>query len=344
MGYERPTCSLNQLDKICKIGFASDAPLQLWAEAIETLSRWRSAHRYPLNSFNMTLRNRALSVDKDAVVAQRLKRLDSVVRKLSRRQTMQMSQMQDVGGCRAVVGGMRNLSALQKLYQSRPLAHSLIKVDDYVSSPKDDGYRSLHFRYRFRGRSVSTPWDGLRIEVQLRTKLQHSWGTAVETIDAFTGQNVKFGDGSAEWRRFFALMGSVHAHNERQSFIPGTPTSIQELRDEVSHLEARLRVTYLLRSYAQISQHIEGRTSGKAYWYLLELIPADNRIRLRGFPNQLHATAQLAYAEAERRFADTQNQAVLVSVNSIKDLKKAYPNYFGDTRLFVSTLERFIGR
>lgn len=292
----------------------------------------------------MTLRNRALTVDKETVVAQRLKRLESVIRKLNRRPTMQMSQMQDVGGCRAVVSGMKNLSAIKKIYLDRPLAHSLTKMDDYIEEPKEDGYRSLHLRYRFRGRSTSTPWDGLRIEVQIRTKLQHSWGTAVETIDAFTGQNIKFSEGSQDWRRFFALMGSVHAYNERRPFIPSTPTDIAELRDEVQDLEARLRVTYLLRSYAQISQHIEGRTSGKAYWYLLELMPTENQIRLRSYPTKLHGTAQLAYAQIEKRFAETNNQAVLVSVDSIKDLKKAYPNYFGETRLFVSTLERFLGR
>lgn len=342
MAYEKPSCSMNQLDKACKIGFSVGSDLDQWIEAYELLSNWRSSHQYPLNALNMTLRNRALSVDSSAVIAQRLKRLESVIGKLNRRSTMQMSQMQDVGGCRAVVSGMRNLASLRRIYVERPLNHTLGRIDDYVANPKEDGYRSVHFRYRFAGRATAAAWNGLRVEVQLRTKLQHSWGTAVETIDAFTNQNVKFGAGSEEWRRFFALMGSVHARAENQAFIPSTPDNIAELRDEVRDLEARLRVRYLLKSYSSVTSHIQGYKTGKGYWYLLELSPSENKIHLRSYPTKHHASAKLAYEQAEQRFAGSTTQAVLVSVKSISDLQKAYPNFFGDTKLFVSTLDRFL--
>jgi ppGpp synthetase/RelA/SpoT-type nucleotidyltranferase len=45
-------------------------------------------------------------------------------------------------------------------------------------------------------RSASSPWNRLWIEIQLRTSLQHAWATAVETVDAFTNENLKFGAGS----------------------------------------------------------------------------------------------------------------------------------------------------
>ena len=44
---------------------------------------------------------------------------------------------------------------------------------------------------------------GLWIEIQLRTSLQHAWATVVETVDAFTNENLKFGAGSDDWKRFF---------------------------------------------------------------------------------------------------------------------------------------------
>ncbi len=342
MAYEKPSCSMNQLDKACARLFQNDCSVNEWVEGLQLLSNWRAAHSYPLNALNTTLRNRILSVDKEAITAQRLKRLESVLRKLRRRPTMQMSQMQDVDGCRAVVGGMANLGKVLRLYVDKPLKHTLNKVDNYIDMPKDDGYRSIHMRYRFAGRATASPWNNLRIEVQVRTKLQHSWATAVETVDAFTGENVKFGSGTEKWRRFFSLMGSVHAFYERQPLVPGTPTSVAELREELSYLSSDLNVPYMLRSYARIGRQMQGYKNGKDYWYLLELMPETSAVKMTSYPTKMSEAAKIEYAEAEKKFTGTLNQAVLVSVDSIKDLQKAYPNFFGDTRLFLSSLERFL--
>jgi len=333
---------MNQLDKSCLRLFASGTTTDDWVTALQLLSNWRASHSYPLNALNTTLRNRVLSVDPSAITAQRLKRLESVLRKLRRRPTMQMSQMQDVGGCRAVVGGMKNLAEVLRIYVDRPLKHTLYKLDNYIDQPKEDGYRSIHMRYRFAGRATASPWNNLRIEVQVRTKLQHSWATAVETIDAFTGENIKFGAGADKWRRFFALMGSVHALYERQHPVPGTPVVTSELRDELSDLSTELNVPYMLRSYARIGRQVQGYKNGKDYWYLLELMPSTSEVKMTSYPNRMSDLAKNDYADAELRFRDTLNQAVLVSVDSIKDLQKAYPNFFGDTRLFLSSLERFL--
>jgi len=344
MPYDRPQFTFNQLDKACDRLFAEDCTAEEWSDAIDMLSNWRSSHRYPMNALNMTLRNRAKSIDQDAIVAQRLKRLDSILRKLRRRRSMEMSQMQDVGGCRAIVSGMRRLSELLHVFESRPLKHQVARTQDYIMFPKDDGYRSVHLRYRFAGRASASPWNKLRVEIQLRTKMQHSWATALETIDAFTGENIKFGSGDDRWRRFFALMGSVHAGLEAAPPVPGTPENQLELRDEVAHLANELRVDYLLQSYSRIGRHVQGRKDGKAMWYLLSLMPDQNQIRLQAYPAKLIGTAQLAYDQAEKEFANSKSQAVLVSVAQIADLQKAFPNFFGDTRLFLSSLNRYLGR
>lgn len=344
MPYDRPQFTFNQLDKACTRLFEDDCDGEEWTKAIDMLSNWRSSHRYPMNALAMTLRNRVKSIDQDAIIAQRLKRLDSILRKLRRRPSMEMSQMQDVGGCRAIMGGMRKLSELLHVFESRPLKHQVARTQDYIRHPKEDGYRSVHLRYRFAGRASASPWNKLRVEIQMRTKMQHSWATSIETVDAFTGENIKFGSGDERWRRFFSLMGSVHAGLEAAPPVPGTPESASELKDEVAHLANELRVDYLLQSYARIGKHVQGRKDGKSMWYLLTLMPDINEIRLRTFPARLVATAQLAYAQAEQQFAGTKNQAVLVSVLQIADLQKAYPNFFGDTRLFLSSLNRYLGR
>jgi len=51
--------------------------------------------------------------------------------------------------------------------------------------------------------------------------------------------------------------------------------------------------------------------------------------------------AQERYRLTEKETeGDSRIQAVLVSVESVNDLRKAYPNYYVDTKEFVKALQR----
>src|SRR5437879_1752255 len=86
-------------------------------QMLAIINNWRSSHAFPLQSFKMTLLSRAKKVDSRPIVAQRLKRLPSIELKLRRFKDMRLAQMQDLGGCRAVVASIRRLEALIKLYE-----------------------------------------------------------------------------------------------------------------------------------------------------------------------------------------------------------------------------------
>lgn len=79
---------------------------------------------------------------------------------------------------------MREISHVTKLkdaiLRSR-FDHQYVGMDDYISTPKESGYRSLHLKYKNKNK-YRPDYDGLQIEIQLRTKLQHIWATAVETM------------------------------------------------------------------------------------------------------------------------------------------------------------------
>jgi ppGpp synthetase/RelA/SpoT-type nucleotidyltranferase len=66
--------------------------------AFDVLDNWRAVHNYPINTFQATLRHRLKDIDKQALVAQRLKRIPSIVDKLRRESKMQLARMQDIGG------------------------------------------------------------------------------------------------------------------------------------------------------------------------------------------------------------------------------------------------------
>jgi putative GTP pyrophosphokinase len=84
------------------------------SEAYEKVNNWRSCHSYPLNTFNATVRNKVKSVCDKPIVAQRLKRYESIVAKLRRQRTQRLSQMQDIGGLRVVVDNTTQVNSLRK--------------------------------------------------------------------------------------------------------------------------------------------------------------------------------------------------------------------------------------
>ncbi|MFL5155173.1 MAG: hypothetical protein ACJ8C3_20205 [Microvirga sp.] len=68
-----------------------------YERAVEVVGNWRSCHGYPLNTFQVNLRQSARRIDQGALVAQRTKRLVSIALKLQRFPKMKLTQMQDIG-------------------------------------------------------------------------------------------------------------------------------------------------------------------------------------------------------------------------------------------------------
>ena len=177
-------------------------------QTFRTINNWRSSHSFPLNTFKLGLLRKATQVDKHSLVAQRLKRLSSIVTKLRRFQQMKLSQMQDIAGCRAVVQSATEVYELVELYKKSDIKHKLLSVDDYINMPKSSGYRSVHLIYGYYS-DRKTTYNGLKVEVQLRTGLQHAWATAVETVGTFLKQALKSSQGHVEWLRFFVTIGGM---------------------------------------------------------------------------------------------------------------------------------------
>lgn len=182
--------------------------------ALDVVNDWRSSHSFPLNTLQMALRQRSASICSRPIVAQRLKRTTSIITKLRRFPKMQLSRMQDVGGARAVLTDVAEVDRLRERYRRGRDRHALVTEKDYIREPKPSGYRGIHLVYRYHS-DRTAKYNGLQIELQLRTRLQHAWATAVETVGTFLGQALKSSEGERNWLRFFELVGSVFALHER---------------------------------------------------------------------------------------------------------------------------------
>lgn len=153
-----------------------------FARAVDVLIDYRASHQVPLTKATMGLRSRVATARcLNLEVSQRLKRIGTIMDKLCREPTMKLANMQDIGGCRAVLASVAEIRRVQKLLRSKTE-----RTYDYIETPRSSGYRGVH---------VIVQYDGRLTEVQLRTELMHQWAYTVERLSGRLGHDLKAGRG-----------------------------------------------------------------------------------------------------------------------------------------------------
>jgi ppGpp synthetase/RelA/SpoT-type nucleotidyltranferase len=322
--------------------------------AMMVLDNWRASHSYPMHVFQMTLRDKARNVDSNSLTAQRLKRVPAIIHKLKRRYhghrpSMKLYQIQDIAGCRAV---LPNIILAQKLcndyYLKGSLKHKRVGFKDYIAEPKEDGYRSIHIIYEYKSDKNKQEFNGLRVEVQIRSKLQHLWATAIETVDFFTRQAIKSSEGEKEWVDFFRLVSSAFAKLEGCPCVPNTPDDETELYSQINKMEKELNVMAKMAGWSSammfFNEKIKTKNKTKnVQFFLLELDIVGHKLSIRPYRKEQEQKAINDYSELEKRQSGRKDyDVVLVGVDKANDLQKAYPNYFVDSTEFLSHLQKII--
>lgn len=341
--YQKPEFSRTEVNKAGSTFIDPDASYEAKDDALTIINNWRVSHNFPLNTFQWRLRFVAKKINPESLVAQRIKRLASIKLKLELQPDMKLSQMQDIGGCRAIMKDVSELDQIVNIYkhESSGIKHTLHKEQDYISTPKISGYRGVHLIYKY-GSDKSADYKDMRIEIQIRTLIQHAWATAVETVGTFINMPLKSSLGDDGWLRFFALMGSAMAISEGKPIVPDTSENINELREEISFLSNKLEVEKHLTTFRESIQVLSsGRRTNDAHYYLLELDPTAGRVLIKAYSKNQLKTASADYITLEKRITDGKKDAVLVSADSIEALKLAYPNYYLDTDIFIRQLKLF---
>ncbi|MFN0195659.1 MAG: hypothetical protein ACKVT0_02880 [Planctomycetaceae bacterium] len=126
----------------------------------------------------------------------------SIIDKL-RRESIRLSQIQDVAGCRIIVTDVieqdRIVSALQKIF-------SQASITDRRSKPSH-GYRAVHLIVTSHDRCV---------EIQIRTLLQHLWAQVSESLSDTFDPNIKYGGGGSTVQEYLTKWSSTVGRLEQQ--------------------------------------------------------------------------------------------------------------------------------
>ncbi|GAA2659234.1 nucleotidyltransferase family protein [Paractinoplanes durhamensis] len=136
------------------------------------------------------------------VPVQRLKTTGTIIDKLRRDRVCSLKTIHDLAGARVVLTG--DLDAQDALVESfcassPPGEPPPVRIDRRVD-PRA-GYRAVHVVVRV---------DGIPVEVQFRTKLQHDWAQLFERLADMWGRQVRYGGALAADPR----PGMIDAKNE----------------------------------------------------------------------------------------------------------------------------------
>jgi len=322
--------------------------------AMTILDYWRAVHSHPMQVFYVRLRRLSKKLDKDSFASQRLKRAYSIFVKLRRkyhghRPSMDLYQIQDIAGCRTTLSNVGLVKKLvEESYIKGELKHKLVKKNDYIEKPKEDGYRGMHLIYSYNSdKERKKKYNGLLVEVQIRSRIQHLWATAVETTGLFTREAIKSSEGSPEWIEFFKLVSSAFARMESCPIVPNTPDDERELYLEIKKRGDTLKVINKMRGWTNALKvfNESSKKRKKDIFFLLELDIKGQKLTIHSYGRGEENKALDEYGALEKRYTgDKDYDVVLVGVAAAHDLENAYPNYYGDTQQFLDLLHKIISK
>jgi ppGpp synthetase/RelA/SpoT-type nucleotidyltranferase len=169
------------------------------------------------------------------------------------RETIRLTQVQDIAGCRVIV---TDVAEQERVVDSLRAVFSEASVADRRVNPSY-GYRAVH---------VIVEIDGVQVEIQVRTSLQHLWAELSEKFSDVVDPSIKCGQGPAEVRELLATSSELIVDLERQeATLAREAREVFDLASEqMSSSEAdRLRkVERQFREAQKVNSDSKGRLVG----------------------------------------------------------------------------------
>ena len=165
----------------------------------------------------------ACDVPRRSTVSVRLKRLDSIRRKIGRAgANFTLGRLDDVVGVRVICEDLRTARDFSHRLQASP---HFYRLKDYIASPVATGYRGINHILMFEQPVSATKSIAMRFEVQVRTYFQHRWAVWSESH----GEAVKLGVGPKDEHERLRMLSEQIATWEADN-----PTARQTVLPEYS--------------------------------------------------------------------------------------------------------------
>jgi len=130
----------------------------------------------------------------------------SAIREKLDRESIRLSQVQDIAGCRIVVEGIREQN---EVITSFGVIFPDAKLFDRRLDPSH-GYRAVHIIVHVNDKPI---------EVQIRSRLQHLWAEYSEKLADVSDPGIKYGGGSEEIRRLLQAYSELVEQFEKAQYM-----------------------------------------------------------------------------------------------------------------------------
>jgi putative GTP pyrophosphokinase len=153
------------------------------------------------------------------------KSTSSIIEKLQR-ETIRLTQVQDIAGCRVIV---TNINEQERLVAALRGLFPTAAIVDRRAAPSY-GYRAVH---------AIVEESGMTVEVQIRTTLQHLWAELSEKFSDVMDPAIKYGGGESEVRELLLERSDLVSRLERleqEMLAPGKLVP-EEHRTELEDLK-----------------------------------------------------------------------------------------------------------
>ncbi|WP_300049089.1 RelA/SpoT domain-containing protein [Trueperella sp.] len=335
-------------------------------EDIHLVQQWRK-QCVPLTRQCFRLVSKCADGIDGSVATFRMKRVESIIQKIQRNgRSFNLSTLDDVGGCRLIVDTVEDVyeatHQLTELLNATSEEEVTVTVKDYIEDPKPGGYRSCHLRVRYPGREGPN-----RVEIQVRTKLQRYWATAVEIFDELYGSSIKSPRGDEN-----DSYNPIVSDCKRLLEVTSDLFSLEEGRPEV--LEPRFRRGELLMPLLQI-QHLDliltqlevayrdvsVRKTGNqntGVFHILRFLKDSQLLYVTSYEHERFEEALQQYDRFEQNTQHDPHEPTSCELDTIEDpprnstnvvlvrankdtLDIAYPNYSAQARLFLQKVKEY---
>jgi ppGpp synthetase/RelA/SpoT-type nucleotidyltranferase len=320
--------------------------------AYTQLNHYRSLFHPLMTMVNTQCRARIARIlkskAKDTIVVQRIKRLESIVLKLQKNPEMDLARMQDIGGVRVILPDIESLNIFTEnlFHRSKVMTVKDKNTKDYILHPKPDGYRGVHYLLELKNNRLDVaPFEKLVVELQVRTLLQHCWATGVEIAGIINNKQYKTGDWDADWGSFFLLLSQHFASIENQVNTNIDEAQLNKLKEIIERLNVIERLEIVSTSFKALEAQLKKLPKEGFVLLVTDFEMKQTTLGIYTKYQEAEALAGLIVWESRfrlKKYGKMTGQALLIKTTGVKNLKKAYPNYYMDTQMLIDELQKLI--
>jgi len=323
--------SKTKLDKagesLAKEKWKDDAEYIIFDDIVD---EYRKLHLEPLTKVMLKLQEWLSEFERSYYIAQRLKRKPQIIRKL-KRFSVRLSQLQDIGGCRIIFESNDDIDDFITLMSSKLIKgryFSIERIVDYREKGRDDsGYRAVH---------IIAEKDKTKLEIQIRSRIQHYWAESIERTSVVYGYYLKELEGNEVVLDYFKVTSNIF--HEIESKRRPTNEQIKELDELRTCSEKIIRDSdkrnifdsfvneAFIKAMISRESSLKGNfqnwmivfnwnTGAFNYW---EVIPRNSEAAIR------------KYADYEKKWkANEGYEVVMIGSSDVSTIRQTHSHYFG---------------